>query len=79
MAKPHLGAIYVKDFVWNGRRPHNVALGEGQVNPSFFKILKQSDYRGPVSVHVEYLENDGTDANVKALRNDLQKVKALLA
>ena len=79
VAKPHLGAIYVKDFVWNGRRPHNVALGEGQVNPSFFKILKQSDYRGPVSVHVEYLENDGTDANVKALRNDLQKVKALLA
>jgi len=78
LAQPHLGAVYVKDFIWNGRKPKNVPLGDGQVDPAFFKVLKQSDFSGPVSVHVEYLGNAGVVENREALRKDLHKVRKLL-
>ena len=78
LAQPHLGAVYVKDFVWNGLRPANVPLGQGQVDPQFFKILKQSKFNGPISIHVEYLKEAGIAKNREALRKDLAKVRALL-
>lgn len=77
--QPHLGAVYVKDFVWKGRRPENVPLGEGQVDPAFFKRLKQSKFTGPISVHVEYLRNEGVEVNLAALKRDLVTLKGLLA
>lgn len=79
LASRYLGAVYVKDFVWKGRRPENVPLGEGQVDPDFFNVLKRSDFNGPISVHVEYLGKAGTAENTEALRKDLNKVRSLLA
>ncbi len=78
LMQPHLGAIYVKDFKWNGRRPENVPLGEGQVDPKFFKLLKESKYAGPISLHVEYLPKAGLEKNIEALRIDLATLKKLL-
>ena len=78
LVQPHLGAIYVKDFAWEGRKPENVPLGQGQVDPRFFKLLKRTDYNGPISLHVEYLKKEGIEPNVKALKDDLKTLKELL-
>lgn len=79
LARPHLGVVYVKDFRWNGRTPENMPLGQGQVDPKFFSIMKRSQYHGPISVHVEYLQTEGIEPNVAALRDDLATLRTWLA
>lgn len=79
VAKPHIGAIYVKDFRWGEARPENVPLGEGRVDPKFFDLVEASKFAGPFSLHVEYLGKAGLDANLKALRDDLATLKKWLA
>lgn len=74
--KPHVNAMSAKDFVWKGRRSKSVALGTGQVDPQFFKTLGESDYDKPISVHVEYLERQGVEANLAALAADLKTLRA---
>lgn len=57
------GAIYFKDFKWEGRKAEGCPLGQGQANPDFAKLLKKNNYTGPIS-HVEYLKGDPKDAAV---------------
>lgn len=79
LAQPHLGAVYVKDFTWDtNRKPVNVPLGTGHVDPRFFSLLKQSSFSGPISLHVEYLPKAGVAANITALKNDLATLRKLL-
>lgn len=75
LMKPHLGAVSVKDFRWNGRKSEHVPLGTGQVDPRFFQMLKDSEFAGPVSVHVEYGGDRGATANVEALRADFATLR----
>ena len=60
----HWGAVYFKDFQWNGRKAEGCPLGQGQVNPDFAKMIKQRNYNGPISLHVEYLKGDPTSPAV---------------
>jgi sugar phosphate isomerase/epimerase len=69
--KPHIGAVFVKDFQWDGPKARHVPLGTGRVSPKFFSMLKQDGFPGPISLHVEYLPREGTQANIDALRRDL--------
>jgi sugar phosphate isomerase/epimerase len=78
LVQPHLQAVYVKDFVWDGRRPRNVPLGSGLVDPDFFKLLQKADRSIPVSLHIEYLEKAGLGPNLAALKEDLGKLQRLL-
>jgi sugar phosphate isomerase/epimerase len=79
LVKSHLGAVFVKDFVWENGRVKNVPLGDGVVDRKFFSMLKETNFSGPVSVHVEYLEKS-KDRKIlgEAFRNDLEKVKSWL-
>lgn len=79
VAAPHLQAVFVKDFAWKGREPANVPLGQGQVDPAFFRLLKQADFTGPISLHVEYLPEAGVEQNLAALKTDLVTLKQWLA
>lgn len=79
VAEPHLGAIYVKDFRWNGPKPENVPLGQGRVDQSFFELVKKSTFNGPFSLHVEYLGNEGLAPNLQALKDDLATLNSWLA
>jgi sugar phosphate isomerase/epimerase len=79
LVRPHLGIVYFKDFTWHGRRAENVPLGAGQVDPKFVTQLQKSGYNGPISVHVEYLEQAGVRENVEALKNDLTTLRTWLA
>ena len=78
VVRPYLGAVYVKDFVWDGRKPKNVPLGQGRVDSAFFPLIKRSGFEGPISLHVEYLPHAGSEENTAALKNDLRTLKSLL-
>lgn len=78
VATPHLGAVYVKDFVWDEKKPENVPLGEGRVDKSFFTQLKKANFAGPISLHVEYLPEAGVAKNFAAMKNDLATLKTWL-
>jgi sugar phosphate isomerase/epimerase len=68
--RARIATVYAKDFDWVGRRAEHVPLGKGRVDRSFFTRLLADRFRGPISLHVEYL-GDGTVAeNLAALRRD---------
>jgi sugar phosphate isomerase/epimerase len=75
LMKPHLGAVSVKDFRWNGRKSQHVPLGSGQVDAKFFKMLQQTDFDGPISVHVEYLPKGDVKENLAALKKDFATLR----
>jgi sugar phosphate isomerase/epimerase len=70
LMRPHIGAIFVKDFVWDGKKAKHVPLGTGRVDPKFFDMVRKSEFKGPYSLHVEYLGKEGIKANVEALKRD---------
>ncbi|MCI0333342.1 MAG: sugar phosphate isomerase/epimerase [Planctomycetes bacterium] len=75
LMKPHLGAVSVKDFAWNGRKSQHVPLGTGQVDPKFFQQLRDSSFAGPITLHVEYAEDRGPNANIEALKTDFATLR----
>jgi sugar phosphate isomerase/epimerase len=77
VAKPHIGALYVKDFDRQGKKITHAPLGHG-IDPAFFKTFLRDDLDVPVSLHVEYLPDAGTKENVEAIRNDFKTLKKWL-
>jgi sugar phosphate isomerase/epimerase len=75
--KPHIKAYSVKDFKWGSRRKSvHVPLGQGMVDPEFYKALAGSEFKGPISVHVEYVkESAGADAQLAAIKRDFETLK----
>lgn len=68
--KPHIGAVYTKDFEWQGKKPEHVPLGEGRVDKKFFQMHQASGIDCPISLHVEYLKQGDAQENLAALRRD---------
>jgi len=77
--KPHIGALFVKDFVWEGRKAKHAPLGTGRVDPRFFEIVQRDGFQGPISLHVEYLPKGSTQDNIDALRRDLKVLRGWLS
>lgn len=82
MIRPHIDTVYVKDFVWNdGVRPVNVPLGEGRIDDDFFKLLRKSDFNGPISLHEEYLDHRKPELvpdHLSAIKRDFAVLKKML-
>jgi sugar phosphate isomerase/epimerase len=80
LVQPHLAAVYIKNAHWAGRHLEDGPLADpkGVVDLNFFKMLKKSDFNGPVSLHVEYLERAGVAENIAAIRADFGTLKTLL-
>ena len=76
--RPHISAVSVKDYAWRGAKVDHVPLGEGKLNTDFFELMRAADYQGPISLHVEYLKKEGTQANIDALRKDLGTLRGWL-
>jgi sugar phosphate isomerase/epimerase len=78
---PFFAVVYVKDFLWQKVRNNWEAawcpLGDGMINRSFFKFLKQTSFRGPISQHHEYEIGRGK-AMVTAMKKDLQTLQSWL-
>jgi sugar phosphate isomerase/epimerase len=75
LMKSHLGALSVKDFRWNARKSEHVPLGNGQVDPKFFQLVRKSNFAGPISLHVEYAGDRGPQDNVAALKTDFATLR----
>lgn len=83
MIAPLIETVYVKDFAWepNEKRPKNVPLGQGRVDPLFFKLLRQSGFNGPISLHEEYLAHTRPELvpdHLAAIKKDFQTLKGWL-
>jgi sugar phosphate isomerase/epimerase len=79
--RPHVDTVYVKDFRWVGQRVQNVPLGEGHVDPKFFRMLADSGFVGPVSLHEEYLDHRKPELvpqHLAAIEQDLATLKTWL-
>jgi len=82
MIHPHIDTVYVKDFIWNeGVKPQNVPLGEGRIDGYFFKLLKKSGFKGPISLHEEYLDHRKPELvpeHLAAINKDFVALKKFL-
>lgn len=85
---PRLKMIAVKDFYWEktakGWRIINCPLGEGMVDwTAYFKLLRQANFAGPLSLHLEYEIKGATKAAIEentlvAAQRDLAFLQARL-
>ncbi len=81
MIQQHVGAIYLKDFHWTGRKVENVSLGTGQVSPKLFTTVRDSGLNVPVSLHMEYIDHrkpELIDDCVQAYRQDRAAARELV-
>jgi sugar phosphate isomerase/epimerase len=76
--RPRIATVYVKDFDWVGQQAEHVPLGKGRVDRSFFARLQAERFKGPISLHVEYLGDGTTQENLDALRRDLGVLRSWL-
>ncbi len=79
--EPNLGLVYVKDFAIENKRATHVPLGEGYVDTSFFKLLDEFGYTGPISLHEEYLDHRDpklVPEHLAAMKKDLEVLKGWL-
>lgn len=76
--KPHIGAVYAKDFVWKGKKPEHVPMGDGRVDKAFYKMHQESGLDCPISLHVEYLKKGDAQENLAAIRRDFAVLKEWL-
>jgi sugar phosphate isomerase/epimerase len=81
MIRPLIDTVYVKDFAWGEKDPTNVPLGQGRVDPKFFKMLRDSGFAGPVSLHEEYLDHRKPELvpeHLAAMKKDLETLREWL-
>ncbi len=78
LIRSHLGLVYAKDFIWQGRKAQNVPLGEGMVNPKFYQMVKASGYSQPVLLHVEYPLAEDAKTLREAYRKDLATLRGYM-
>ncbi len=79
LIRPHIQVVYVKDFTWGKTRPTNVPLGDGRVDSKFFRMLARTDFRGPISLHEEYIDHRKPELvpeHWEAIRKDLKTLKS---
>ncbi len=92
LVQPQIKSIAIKDFQWKKQngvwKVQDVPLGEGMVDfKSYFKLLKQSNLRVPISLHIEYptggAEHGATKLTIPqtkvfaAMKRDLRRLNEL--
>lgn len=80
LARDHIAIAYFKNFTWERSRPKPAPLGEGVVGKPYVDQLKSLDYRGPVSMHIEYLKGGVKDPDylakaIEATRADIATLR----
>jgi L-ribulose-5-phosphate 3-epimerase len=88
LTAPRIKMIAVKDSYWEktskGWRQINCPLGQGMVDwKAYFKALRQSNFQGPISLHLEYEIPGATKAaqeenTLAAAQRDFEFLKARL-
>jgi len=88
LVAPRIKMIAVKDSYWEksskGWRQVNCPLGQGMVDwKAYFKALREANFQGPISLHLEYEIPGATTAaqeenTLAAARRDFEFLKARL-
>jgi L-ribulose-5-phosphate 3-epimerase len=88
LAAPRIKMIAVKDSYWEktskGWRQVNCPLGQGMVDwKAYFKALREANFQGPISLHLEYEIPGATTAaqeenTLAAAQRDFEFLKARL-
>jgi sugar phosphate isomerase/epimerase len=82
LMEPFLQCVYVKDFFWErgdkGWAPKWGPLGDGMVRKEFFDWLKTTNFTGPISQHVEYIEGAGPE-QMAIMKKDAATLRSWLA
>ncbi|MBN2413230.1 TIM barrel protein [candidate division KSB1 bacterium] len=86
---PFTKIVIVKDFKWGQDNQGKwqvlwCPLGQGMVNTDFIKMLKETDYKGPIIQHFEYdvegkTEQDKQKNLIKAMKKDCKTLKTMLS
>ncbi|MEM7699398.1 MAG: TIM barrel protein, partial [Verrucomicrobiota bacterium] len=78
--RPWVDMVYLKEPHWKDNQLSWGALGEGAVDEGFYKTLKDSDFTGPISLHVEYLgRGPEKEATIRAaMEKDLATMRRLI-
>ncbi len=76
LAKSHIGAVCAKDFTWDTPAAPGAALGKGRVDQKVMGMLAKSGFKGPYSVHVEYLPaKTNREECARAFKEDLATLR----
>lgn len=84
LVRDYLGAVYFKDFKWEGQKDQTVPLGTGQVSRDFAKAILKLNFEGPISLHTEYMvdkankkvpDADFVKRSTEAFKRDLSVLK----
>jgi sugar phosphate isomerase/epimerase len=77
MLRDHVRVVYLKDL----RRPATfVPFGEGEFSTSgFFTLLKQVNYRAPMSIHIEYPWSAGRQKTQSGMVDTLKRCRRMVA
>ena len=84
LVRDYLGAVYFKDFKWEGQKDETVPLGTGQVSRDFAKTILKLKFEGPISLHTEYMvdkankkvpDADFVKRSTDAFKRDLSVLK----
>ena len=83
LVAPRLKMVAVKDCVWEktaqGWRVENCPLGEGLVDWAWVgAALRDAQFSGPISIHLEYALSPGTSHTLKAATRDLAFARRFL-
>jgi len=82
LVRPWVDTVYVKEPRWGEDQLPKVApLGTGGVDTKFFKTLKDADFTGPISLHVEYVDHRDPSTEPSFLehnRKDFATLKSYL-
>jgi len=81
LLRPHLGALYVKDYTWVENKKTLVPLGQGNIDSRYPRQLLKSGFAGPVNLHVEYLKpfvKENVPKQIAAMRRDLSTLRKWL-
>ncbi|MDF1755907.1 MAG: TIM barrel protein [Verrucomicrobiales bacterium] len=77
LIRPFVDTVYLKEPHWNDNKLDWGPIGEGAVDKGFFKTLKNSDFDGPISIHIEYLDRRVPEVTA-AMHENFATVKKLL-
>lgn len=81
LLRPHLGALYVKDYTWIENKKTLVPLGHGNIDSDYPRRLLKSGYTGPVNLHVEYLKpfsKENVPKQIAAIKRDAATLRKWL-
>ena len=81
LLRPHLGALYLKDYTWIENKKTLVPLGQGNIDSGYPRRLLKSGYTGPVNLHVEYLKpfsRENVPKQIAAIKKDASTLRKWL-